>query len=171
MINSFLQYLQYEKNYSSYTVLSYRDDIKAFGEFLQQNAPQTDIAQADTDQIRQWLMQQNITARDERQWPAGCPVASGRETGSSAGLEQFAQVVNHQRRLLQANIFAMVVAIGQRHTGHSGGAGGQHVIARVADKQARLRGYASLLHHMQQRSRIGFLLRQGIAADNPAKIA
>ena len=52
MINSFLQYLQYEKNYSSYTVLSYRDDIKAFGEFLQQNAPQTDIAQADTDQIR-----------------------------------------------------------------------------------------------------------------------
>ena len=52
MINSFLQYLQYEKNYSSYTVLSYRDDIKAFGEFLQQNARQTDIAQADTDQIR-----------------------------------------------------------------------------------------------------------------------
>lgn len=58
MINSFLQYLQYEKNYSSYTVLSYRNDIKAFGEFLQQNAPQTDIVHADTEKIRQWLMQQ-----------------------------------------------------------------------------------------------------------------
>lgn len=75
------------------------------------------------------LTPQNITARDERQWPAGCRVAGCREPGSSAGLEQFAQVVNHQRRLLLADIFAVVVTIGQRHTGHSGGAGGQHVIA------------------------------------------
>ncbi|MGN0186246.1 MAG: tyrosine-type recombinase/integrase [Paludibacteraceae bacterium] len=58
MINSFLQYLQYEKNYSSYTVLSYRNDINAFVTFLQQSAPQTDIVHADTEQIRLWLMQQ-----------------------------------------------------------------------------------------------------------------
>ena len=46
------------RSINSHILCLIRDDIKAFGEFLQQNAPQTDIAQADTDHIRQWLMQQ-----------------------------------------------------------------------------------------------------------------
>jgi site-specific recombinase XerD len=35
MINEFLHYIQYEKNYSSHTVLSYHTDLKEFADFLQ----------------------------------------------------------------------------------------------------------------------------------------
>ncbi len=59
MIKSFLQYLQYEKKYSSYTVLSYRKDIGAFVQFLAENAPETDVVHATTEQIRFWLMAQH----------------------------------------------------------------------------------------------------------------
>ena len=34
MIQSFLQYIRYEKNYSSYTVLSYQIDIEQLRDFI-----------------------------------------------------------------------------------------------------------------------------------------
>jgi site-specific recombinase XerD len=38
MINEFLQYLQYEKNYSSHTVLSYHTDLLQFCKFIATDA-------------------------------------------------------------------------------------------------------------------------------------
>ncbi|MDD2286064.1 MAG: tyrosine-type recombinase/integrase [Paludibacter sp.] len=66
MINGFLQYLQYEKNYSSHTVLSYKNDLNQFLVFLgidEENFNSYKITPAD---IQQWileLMQQGISAR------------------------------------------------------------------------------------------------------------
>ena len=66
MMNEFLQYIQYEKNYSSHTVLSYHTDLLQFCEFLQippeQLAPSTICSQ----QIQQWvlsLMSADLSAR------------------------------------------------------------------------------------------------------------
>ena len=66
MMNEFLQYIQYEKNYSSHTVLSYHTDLLQFCEFMQippeQLAPSTICSQ----QIQQWvlsLMSADLSAR------------------------------------------------------------------------------------------------------------
>jgi len=56
MINDFLQYLQYEKNYSSHTVLSYQNDLKQFICFLETDTElfnPKEIVQAD---LRAWIM-------------------------------------------------------------------------------------------------------------------
>ncbi|MDX9747325.1 MAG: tyrosine-type recombinase/integrase [Paludibacter sp.] len=57
MINDFLQYLKYEKNYSSHTVLSYHNDLTQFHEFMKIESgtfnPDS-ITQAD---LRAWIMQ------------------------------------------------------------------------------------------------------------------
>lgn len=58
MIEQFLQYIQYEKNYSSCTVLSYRKDLTAFAQFVADHFPATDVVRADTDCVRLWLMSQ-----------------------------------------------------------------------------------------------------------------
>jgi len=57
MINEFLQYLQYEKNYSPHTVLSYRNDLNQFCEFQKKSfddfsSPDTITAQ----HIQQWIL-------------------------------------------------------------------------------------------------------------------
>ncbi|NDV45965.1 recombinase [Paludibacter sp. 221] len=54
MIDEFLEYLQYEKNYSPHTVLSYRNDLLQFCEFLK--APDGKI------------VPQKVTATDIQQW-------------------------------------------------------------------------------------------------------
>ncbi len=66
MIQAFLRYLQYEKNYSSHTVLSYHTDINQFCEFLyvepQNFAPRT----ISHREIQQWvlsLMESGNTSR------------------------------------------------------------------------------------------------------------
>jgi len=66
MINKFLQYLQYEKNYSSHTVLSYQTDLLQFCDFL--NIDPHDFSPVDINPsvIRQWvllLINNNNTAR------------------------------------------------------------------------------------------------------------
>ena len=66
MVNEFLQYLQYEKNYSSHTVLSYRNDMLQFCKF-QKISPENFLPDAITaSHIQQWilsLMSDNISSR------------------------------------------------------------------------------------------------------------
>ncbi len=66
MMNEFLQYLQYEKNYSSHTVLSYHTDLRQFCDFLEITAEQFEPAKVSSQQIQQWvlsLMSDKISAR------------------------------------------------------------------------------------------------------------
>ena len=55
MITKFLQYIQYRKNYSSYTVLSYQHDIEEFQQFLLSHY-QLPVEKAEADHIRDWLV-------------------------------------------------------------------------------------------------------------------
>lgn len=66
MMNEFLQYIQYEKNYSSHTVLSYHTDLLQFCSFLQIAPEQFDPLTVGSQQIRQWvlsLMNEKLSAR------------------------------------------------------------------------------------------------------------
>lgn len=66
MIKEFLQYLQYEKNYSSHTVLSYHTDISQFCSFLQTDEDKFSPLSISAQQIQQWiltLMSENHSAR------------------------------------------------------------------------------------------------------------
>ena len=56
MMNEFLQYLQYEKNYSSHTVLSYHTDLLQFCEFLQISPEQLNPITIIPQQIQQWVL-------------------------------------------------------------------------------------------------------------------
>ena len=66
MINEFLQYLQYEKNYSSHTVLSYHTDLIQFCEFLSTDTDKFNPTLVEPEQIQQWvlaLMTSELSAR------------------------------------------------------------------------------------------------------------
>ena len=67
MIDLFLKYLQYEKNYSSHTVLSYSNDLNEFAQFIQHNVnEQFNPKEIHADMIRQWiisLMKDGISPR------------------------------------------------------------------------------------------------------------
>ena len=66
MMNEFLQYLQYEKNYSSHTVLSYHTDLLQFCNFLQTDPAALNPADITPTQIQQWvlsLMNEGLSAR------------------------------------------------------------------------------------------------------------
>lgn len=56
MIDFFLQYIQYEKNYSSHTVLSYSNDLKEFSLFVESYDGKFDPALVDSKIIRQWVV-------------------------------------------------------------------------------------------------------------------
>lgn len=62
MIDSFLQYIQYRKNYSSYTVLSYHNDISQFQDFLNHNYTLS-LPKANATHIRDWM----VALRQEKQ--------------------------------------------------------------------------------------------------------
>lgn len=57
MVNDFLQYLQYEKSFSSHTVLSYRNDLFQFAVFLNQTPETFDATEITSSDIRAWIMQ------------------------------------------------------------------------------------------------------------------
>jgi integrase/recombinase XerC len=66
MINEFLQYLQYEKNYSFHTVLSYNTDLLQFCEFLEIPFESFDPELVDRQKIQSWvllLMSDKLSAR------------------------------------------------------------------------------------------------------------
>jgi len=56
MLDLFLQYIQYERNYSSHTVLSYKFDIEQFENFLQKNNENLTLEKAEIDDIRLWAV-------------------------------------------------------------------------------------------------------------------
>ncbi|MDD4994058.1 MAG: tyrosine-type recombinase/integrase [Paludibacter sp.] len=56
MMNEFLQYLQYEKNYSSHTVLSYHTDLLQFCDFLQIPPESLNPSEISSQQIQQWIL-------------------------------------------------------------------------------------------------------------------
>lgn len=56
MINKFLQYLQYEKNYSTHTICSYENDLKQFVEFVGKDFQSFNPEIIQTEQIQQWIL-------------------------------------------------------------------------------------------------------------------
>jgi len=56
MINEFLHYIQYEKNYSSHTVLSYHTDLDEFAHFLDVDADAFPFALVTPQNIQQWIL-------------------------------------------------------------------------------------------------------------------
>ena len=64
-VQSFLNFLQYEKRYSKHTLESYENDLRQFSEFLLKNESD-EITAAKHHDIRNWIvsmMEQKITAR------------------------------------------------------------------------------------------------------------
>src|SRR5690606_39941729 len=64
----------------------------------------------------------------------------------------------------------MVIAVTDRYHLYPGGTGREHIVARIADKQALPGGDARGRHDVQQPGRIGLLDRQGVAADDPREL-
>ena len=54
---------------------------------------------------------------------------------SPSSLQQLGEAIDHQLRCFFRHRAAMVVAVADRHAGHAGGAGRQHVSARITDEQ------------------------------------
>lgn len=55
-INSFIQYIQYEKRFSSHTVLAYQQDLEQLSYYLKQEYELEDPAQAQSIHIRSWTV-------------------------------------------------------------------------------------------------------------------
>ena len=56
MIQSFLQYIRYEKNYSSHTVLSYQNDIEQLCGFITMQKGDFDPKNLTADELREWIV-------------------------------------------------------------------------------------------------------------------
>jgi len=54
--NSFQNYLQYEKRFSTHTVQAYLSDVKAFGEYMQNQYDISDPSEVKHSQIRSWMV-------------------------------------------------------------------------------------------------------------------
>lgn len=66
LVNSFLNYLELEKKYSTHTVVAYRNDLNSFEKFCDEKCGQQNIAKANYQQIRNWivaLVEENISNR------------------------------------------------------------------------------------------------------------
>jgi len=66
LIEKYIKYLRYEKNYSLHTEISYSKDLHQFAEFLSTHFPDVEIEAADSDIIRMWivsLMEEKISPR------------------------------------------------------------------------------------------------------------
>lgn len=66
LINKYIKYLRYERNYSSHTEISYFNDLKQFSTFIQNKNTDITIESVDADLIRQWiisLMEEENSAR------------------------------------------------------------------------------------------------------------
>ena len=56
LIKAYIDYLQYEKQYSNHTVLAYKRDIEAFLVFCEGEFEQSDIENVHYNQIRTWIV-------------------------------------------------------------------------------------------------------------------
>lgn len=56
MIDEFLQYIQYERSYSSHTVLSYHTDLIQFCDFLETTPAEFPYSVISSDDIRKWIV-------------------------------------------------------------------------------------------------------------------
>ncbi|GAB6012407.1 tyrosine recombinase XerC [Viscerimonas tarda] len=66
IIQKYLSYLRYEKNYSLHTGISYSKDLSQFEEFLKSHSESLSLLDIDGDVVRMWiasLMESGITAR------------------------------------------------------------------------------------------------------------
>ena len=66
LIDKYIKYLRYEKNYSLHTEISYSEDLRQFTAFLAEHFPEADIKSVDGDIVRMWivsLMEVKISAR------------------------------------------------------------------------------------------------------------
>ena len=57
MVDSFLKYLQFEKRYSSQTVISYATDLNQFTSFIESNYPDHTIDSVEYGIVRAWIIQ------------------------------------------------------------------------------------------------------------------
>lgn len=56
-INSFIDYLRLEKNYSEHTILAYERDIEEYSAFAKANYEQEDLTSIHYSQIRSWIVE------------------------------------------------------------------------------------------------------------------
>lgn len=56
MIEAFLDYLRFERNYSEHTVVAYETDLRQFGDFLKSIGEELDYTNVDADLIRSWVV-------------------------------------------------------------------------------------------------------------------
>lgn len=56
MIDKYLQYIRYEKNYSSHTVLSYKNDLEQFSGFIITQKGSFNPSEITTDNVREWII-------------------------------------------------------------------------------------------------------------------
>lgn len=56
LIDSFLDYLRYERNYSEKTIVAYKRDIEQLVEFVQEEVGDFSIESVDSGQIREWIV-------------------------------------------------------------------------------------------------------------------
>jgi Site-specific recombinase XerD len=56
LIDSFLNFLQFEKNYSEKTINSYRVDLIQLEEYIKNNSEELTLTKVDADIIRQWII-------------------------------------------------------------------------------------------------------------------
>lgn len=56
MIDSFLDYLRFERNYSEKTIVSYGIDLTKFEEFFKESDGSVDFTTVDADLVRAWVM-------------------------------------------------------------------------------------------------------------------
>ncbi len=55
MLEEYSRYLQYEKNFSTHTVLSYKRDINQFAKYYSDITNNQDLRKAETDDIKLWM--------------------------------------------------------------------------------------------------------------------
>jgi len=66
MLDKFLDYLRFERNFSKHTILSYKNDLEQFSAFLKRTYEIDQHDQATTTMVRSWMaemMQEKISAR------------------------------------------------------------------------------------------------------------
>jgi integrase/recombinase XerC len=56
MIDEFIRYLQYEKKYSSHTVLAYKEDLSQFEQFICSQINTCDFSSIDASLAREWIV-------------------------------------------------------------------------------------------------------------------